>query len=343
MRVHLLDDWGDALRGLPSFRRLDGHEVTVWTDHAEGSELARRLADAEAVGLFRERTRITDELLDALPRLRLISGRGSSSHVDAAACAARGVTFCSANPPEAVNHAAAELTWALVMAAWRRLPAQLAAAKEGRWQAGAVLGRTLRGRTVGLYGYGRIARQVAGYARAFGMEVVWWGSDAGRARAAADGETVAPSRKAFFAEADILSLHLRLVPETRGIVTKADLALMQPDAVLVNTARAGLIQSGALLRALQAGRPGLAALDVFDAEPVTRMDDPLLSHPRVIATPHVGFVTAEELDRQFSDVADQILAFAAGCPINVVAGPSGASGQQAGHPAARPGSPGQGA
>lgn len=329
MKIHLLDDWGDALRGLPSFRKLDGHEVTVWTDHAEGAELARRLADAEAVALFRERTRITDELLAVLPRLRLISGRGSWSHVDAAACAARGVTFCSANMPESVNHAAAELTWALVMAAWRRLPDQLAAAKAGRWQAGAALGRTLRGRTLSLYGYGRIARQVAGYARAFGMEVLWWGSEAGRARAAADRETVAPSREAFFAETDILSLHLRLVPETRGIVTGADLALMRPDAVLVNTSRAGLIQPGALLAALEAGRPGMAALDVFDAEPVTRADDPLLSHPHVIATPHVGFVTAEELDRQFSDVADQILAFAAGRPVNVVAGPSGATAPQA--------------
>lgn len=322
MRIHLLDDWGDALRGLPSFRKLDGHEVTVWTDHAEVEALARRLADAEAVALFRERTRIRDDLLAALPRLRLISGRGSWSHVDAAACAARGVTFCSANPPESVNHAAAELTWALVMAAWRRLPDQFAAAKAGRWQAGAALGRTLRGRTLALYGYGRIARQVAAYARAFGMEVVWWGSEAGRARVAAAGETVAPSREAFFAEADVLSLHLRLVPETRGIVTGADLALMRSDAVLVNTARAGLIRPGALLAALQAGRPGMAALDVFDAEPVTCADDPLLSHPRVIATPHIGFVTAEELDRQFSDVADQILAFAAGRPVNVVAAPS---------------------
>lgn len=323
MKVHLLDDWGDALRGLPSFRRLDGHEVTIWTDHAEGAELARRLADAEAIALFRERTRITDELLAALPRLRLISGRGSSAHVDTAACAARGVTFCSANPPESVNHAAAELTWALVMAAWRRLPDQLSAAKEGRWQTGAALGRTLRGGTLGLYGFGRIARQVAEYARAFGMQVMWWGSDAGRARAAAAGESVAPSREAFFARADVLSVHMRLVPATRGAVTGADLALMRPDAVLVNTARAGLIAPGALLAGLQHGRPGLAALDVFDAEPVIGRDDPLLSHPRVIATPHVGFVTAEELDRQFSDIVDQIEAFAAGQPINVVAGHSG--------------------
>lgn len=321
MRVHLLDDWGASLRGLPAFRKLDGHEVTVWTDHAEGAELARRLADAEAIALFRERTRIDDALLAALPRLRLISGRGAWSHVDTAACAARGIAFCSANPPDSVNHAAAELTWALIMAAWRRLPEQFAATKARRWQAGAPLGRTLHGRRLGLYGYGRIAREVARYARAFGIEVIWWGSDEGRARAAAAGETVAASRAAFFAETDIVSLHLRLVPATRGVVTRDDLARMRPDAVLVNTARAALIVPGALLAALEAGRPGLAALDVFDAEPVLDARDPLLSHPCVLATPHVGFVTAEELERQFSDVADQIVAFAAGRPVNLVAGP----------------------
>lgn len=319
MKIHLLDDWGDALRGLPSFRRLDGHDVTCWTDHAEGAELVRRLADAEVVALFRERTPITDALLSALPRLRMISGRGSWSHVDAAACSARGVTFCSANPPESVNYAAAELTWALAMAAWRRLPEQFAGAKSGDWQAHAPLGRTLHGHTLGLFGYGRIARQMAVYGRAFGMRILWWGSEAGRARAAAAGETVAASRAAFFSEADILSLHLRLVPGTRGVVTGEDLARMRSGSVLVNTARAELIQPDALLAALQAGRPSMAALDVFDAEPVTRADDPLLSHPRVIATPHVGFVTVEELERQFSDVVDQILAFAAGRPINVVA------------------------
>lgn len=316
MKVHILDDWADTLRGLPSFARLAGHEVTVWTDRAEGDTLAERLQGAEAVCLFRERTKITGELLARLPGLRMISGRGVWPHVDVAACTARGVVFCSNKPAEAPNHAAAELTWALVLAAMRDLPGQMASAKAGRWQAG--VGRTLAGRTIGIYGYGRIGRLVASYARAFGCRVIWWGSDSGRAKAAAAGEEVAASRAAFFGGADVISLHLRLVPETTGIVTAADLAQMRPGAVLVNTSRAGLIAPGALLAGLEAGRPAIAALDVFDAEPVTDPADPVLSHPRVIATPHIGFVTEDEFDLQFADIYDQVNAFAAGAPIHMV-------------------------
>jgi D-3-phosphoglycerate dehydrogenase / 2-oxoglutarate reductase len=316
MRVHILDDWSDTLRGLPSFARLAGHEVTVWTDPAQGAALAARLQGAEAICLFRERTPITAELLAALPDLRLISGRGVWPHVDVAACTARGVLFCAQKPAEAPNHAAAELTWALVLAAMRDLPAQIASARAGRWQAG--VGRTLAGRTIGLYGYGKIGRLVATYARAFGCRVIWWGSDAGRARAAAAGEEVAASRDAFFATPDVISLHLRLTPETAGIVTAADLARMGPRSVLVNTARAGLIAPGALRAALDAGRPGMAALDVFDSEPVTDPADPILSHPRVIATPHIGFVTEDEFDLQFADIYDQVNAFAAGRPLHMV-------------------------
>lgn len=317
MRVHILDDWSDTLRGLPCFARLAGHEVTVWTDHAEGAALATRLRDAEAVCLFRERTAITAELLDALPGLRLISGRGASPHVDVAACAARGVAFASRKPAETPNHAAAELTWALILAALRDLPGQAARARAGLWQG--PPGRTLRGKTLGIYGHGRIGRLVAGYAAAFGVNVLWWGSEAGRARAAAEGGTVPASRAEFFAASDIVTLHLRLTPETRGIVTADDLALMPPRAILVNTARAGLIAPGALAAALDAGRPGLAALDVFDVEP----GDQLLSHPRVLPTPHIGFVTEEEIDLQFADIFDQVNAFASGRPIHLVT-PSGA-------------------
>ncbi|MDR7126424.1 D-2-hydroxyacid dehydrogenase family protein [Pseudotabrizicola sp. 4114] len=320
MKVHILDDWSDTLRHLPCFDRLSGHDVTVWTDHAEGADLAARLQGAEAVCLFRERTRITAELLDALPDLRLISGRGAWPHVDVAACAARGVAFASLKPAEAPNHAAAELTWALILAALRDLPGQFASAKAGKWQAG--VGRTLRGKTIGIYGHGRIGRLIAGYAAAFGAQVLWWGSEAGRARAAAHGGEVPASRADFFARSDIVTLHLRLTAETQGIVTAADLALMQPRAVLVNTSRAGLIAPGALRAALDLGRPGLAALDVFDAEPVTDPADPLLSHPRVIATPHIGFVTEEEFDLQFADIFDQVNAFAAGRPIHLVSPPS---------------------
>jgi D-3-phosphoglycerate dehydrogenase / 2-oxoglutarate reductase len=319
MKVHILDDWSDTLRGLPCFARLAGHEVTVWTDHAEGPALAERLQPAEAICLFRERTRITAGLLDALPNLRLISGRGAFPHVDVAACAARGVAFAARQPAEAPNHAAAELTWALILAAMRDLPGQMASAKAGRWQAG--VGRTLRGKTIGIYGHGRIGRLVAGYARAFGAQVIWWGSEAGRARAAAEGGIVPSSRAEFFAQSDIVTLHLRLTPATAGIVTAADLAAMKPRAVLVNTSRAGLIAPGALLAALQAGRPGMAALDVFDPEPLHDAADPLLSHPRVIATPHIGFVTEEEFDLQFADVFDQVNAFAEGRPIHLVSPP----------------------
>lgn len=316
MRVHILDDWSDTLRGLPCFARLAGHDVTVWTDHAEGAALAWRLQGAEAICLFRERTAITAGLLDALPDLRLISGRGAWPHVDVAACTARGVAFASRKPAEAPNHAAAELTWALILAALRDLPGQMASAKAGHWQAG--VGRTLRGKTLGIYGHGRIGRLVAGYAQAFGARAIWWGSDIGRARAAAEGSEVPASRAEFFARSDILTLHLRLTPATTGAITAEDLAQMPPRSILVNTARAGLITPGALLAALNAGRPGGAALDVFDTEPLTDRADPLLAHPRVIATPHIGFVTEEEFDLQFADVFDQVNAFAQGRPIHLV-------------------------
>lgn len=316
MKVHILDDWSDTLKDLPSFQRLAGHEVTIWTDAAKGDTLANRLAQAEALVLFRERTAITADLLARLPNLRMISGRGAFPHVDVAACTAAGVLFCANKPAEVPNHAAAELTWALVLAALRDLPAQMASAKAGQWQAG--VGRTLHGRTIGLYGYGKIAKLVAVYARAFGMQVIVWGSDAGKARARAAGEVVPETRAAFFGGADIISLHLRLTPETKGCITAQDLAAMRDRAVLVNTSRAGLIAKGALLAGLSAGRPSIAALDVFDAEPVTDPTDPILSHPNVITTPHIGFVTEDEFDLQFADTYDQINAYAAGRPIHMI-------------------------
>ncbi|MGV8985155.1 MAG: NAD(P)-dependent oxidoreductase [Cypionkella sp.] len=316
MRVHILDDWSDTLRGLTSFQRLKGHKVMVWTDAAEGAALAARLAEAEALVLFRERTAITSDLLARLPKLQMISGRGAYPHVDVGACTAHRVLFCSNKPAEVANHAAAELTWALVLAAMRDLPGQMASVKAGHWQAS--VGRTLQGRTIGLYGYGKIARLVAGYARAFGMKVIVWGSPDGRARAYAAGETIPEGRAAFFGGADIISLHLRLTSDTKESVTAADLAAMRDRAVLVNTSRAGLVAKGALLEGLNAGRPSLAALDVFDAEPVTNPADPLLAHHHVIATPHIGFVTEDEFDLQFADIYDQINAYAAGAPIHMI-------------------------
>lgn len=317
MNVHILDDWFDTLRGLPSFARLDGHEVTVWTDHVTDERLlSGRLENAEALVLFRERTPITAGLLAKLPNLRLISQRSVYPHVDVPACTANGVLLSSNMHSDTPSHAAAELTWGLILAAMRQIPQQMTSLRAGRWQMG--VGKTLRGRVLGLYGYGRIARAVAGYARAFGMDVLWWASEDGRARALADGEPVADSREKFFATADVVSLHVRLKPATRGIIGPADFAAMRPGSVFVNTSRAGLVQSGALLEALNAGRPGMAALDVFDTEPLVDPGDPLISHPNVIATPHIGYVTEDELELQFADIYDQINAYAAGAPIHMI-------------------------
>jgi len=314
MRVHLLDDWRDTLRGLPCFGLLDGHDVTIWTDHAAGDTLVQRLQSAEAIVLFRERTAVDRALLERLPNLRLISQRGAYPHVDVAACTDHGVTFCSKPGGDGANHAAAELTIGLMLSAMRQIPQQMASTKAGTWQIG--VGKTLRGRRFGLYGYGKIGRAVADLGRAFGMEVVWWASGEGRARAAAAGETVAPRRAAFFADSDVVSVHVRLTPQTRGLITGDDLSLMRPGSVFVNTARAGLVAPGALLGALDAGVTG--AVDVFDTEPMRDPADPLLSHPNLICTPHIGFVTEDEFDRQFADIFAQVNAFAAGAPVNVI-------------------------
>ncbi|ADZ68978.1 D-2-hydroxyacid dehydrogenase family protein [Polymorphum gilvum] len=317
MKVHILDDWFDTLKTLPSFRLLDGHDVTVWTDHVEDVDvLADRLAEAEALVLFRERTAITGPLLARLPKLKLISQRSVYPHVDVPACTRHGVLLSSNMQADAPSYAAAELTFALLLAAARQLPAQITSLKAGTWQCG--VGKSLRGRTLGLYGYGRIGKAVAGYARAFGMVVQWWGSEDGRARAAAAEESVAPSREAFFATSDAVSVHVRLKPETKGLITLDDLLAMQPGAIFVNTSRSALVAPGALLAALDAGRPGTVAVDVFDKEPLTDPRDPLLTHPRVIATPHIGFVTEDELDGQFADIYAQINAYAAGAPIHMI-------------------------
>jgi D-3-phosphoglycerate dehydrogenase len=317
MRVHILDDWFDTLRGLSCFQKLNRHDVTVWSDHvADDAVLAERLKDAEALVLFRERTKVTCSLLEKLPDLRLISQRSVYPHVDVGACSENGILLCSNMHAGTPSFAAAELTWALIMAGMRQLPAQMASVKAGHWQMG--VGKTLRGRRLGLYGYGRIAKAVAGYAEAFGMNVVWWSSDEGRKRVKAEGAVNADSREAFFAESDVVSIHVRLKPTTSGIVSAEDLAQMQAGALFVNTSRAGLIEPGALLAALDRGRPGTAAIDVFDTEPLTDPADPLLSHPNLIATPHIGFVTEDEFDLQFADIFDQVNAYADGAPIHMI-------------------------
>lgn len=317
MKVAILDDYTDALRTLPCFAKLDGHEVTVWTDHVDDDVLAERLAGVDALVLIRERTPIRRTLVARLPSLRLISQRSAYPHIDVDACTELGIVVSSNLHAGSPSYATAELTWALVLAARRRLPQAMASLHAGRWQAG-PLGHTLRGSVLGIYGYGRIGRAVAGYGLAFGMEVQVWSREASLARARDEGVTVAASREDFFATSDVVSVHIRLVPATRGLVTAGDLGLMKPTALFVNTSRAGLVEPGTLERALAAGRPGMAAIDVYEQEPFVDSTHPLLTNPNVVATPHIGYVTVEELELQFSDVFDQINAFAAGQPIHVV-------------------------
>lgn len=316
MKVHILDDWFDTLRALPCFEKLSGHDVTVWTDHEpDPVKLAARVQEAEALVLFRERTKIGADLVTRVPNLKLISQRSVYPHIDVAACTANNILLCSNMHSGTPSYAAAEHTLALILASYRQIPQQTTSIKSGAWQSG--VGRTLRGRTLGLYGYGRIAGVVAQYAKALGMKVQWWSSEAGRARAEAAGETVAASREAFFATSDIVSVHIRLKPETRGLITAADLAQMQPRALFVNTSRSGLVEAGALEAEIARGRIH-AAVDVFDHEPMTDTSNILLSHPNVVATPHIGFVTEDEFDMQFSDIFDQINAYADGAPIHMI-------------------------
>ncbi len=317
MKVTILDDYHDTLRTLECFGKLAGHEVTIWTDHVQDTDaLADRLRDTEALVLIRERTKILAPLLERLPKLRLISQRSVYPHIDVEACTRLGVIVSSNQHAGTPSYAAAELTWGLVLSAMRQIPQQVAALKAGQWQIG--VGNTLRGKTLGIYGYGRIGSAVAGYGRAFGMQVLVWAREASLTRAREDGYFTASSKVAFFAECDVLSLHLRLVEATRGIVTAADLARMKPTALLVNTSRAPLIEPGALVNALRAGRPGMAAVDVYESEPLLDTGHPLLAMDNVVCTPHIGYVSRDEYEIQFADVFDQIVAYAEGTPIHVV-------------------------
>jgi D-3-phosphoglycerate dehydrogenase len=315
MKITILDDYFDTVRTLLCFSKLDGHNVTIWNDHIQDMPaLVERLKDTEALVLIRERTKIQGPLLDRLQSLRLISQRSVYPHIDIEACNRRGVIVSSSQHPGTPSYAAAELTWALTLAAARQLPQQMAALKAGRWQIG--VGTSLRGKTLGIFGYGRIGAAVAAYGRAFGMNVLVWSGEESLERD--DGYATATSKQALFEHSDVLSLHLRLFPATRGIVTQEDLERMKPTAILVNTSRASLIEPGALEQALRAGRPGMAAVDVYESEPVRDTSNPLLTMENVICTPHIGYVTRDEYELQFTDIFDQILAYAAGAPINVV-------------------------
>ena len=322
MKIAILDDYQNAVPGLDCYKILDGHEVKVFNTSARGvGQLAVRLAPYDALVLIRERTHFPAALLNRLPNLKLISQTGKvSGHVDVAAATARGIAIA-----EGVGSplAPAELTWALIMAASRKIVPYANNLREGAWQMASVnprlngLGRVLHGRTLGLWSYGKIGKLVAGYGRAFGMNVVVWGSETSRAQAVADGFTAAASRAALFADADVLSLHLRLADATRGIVTAEDLARMKPDALFVNTSRAELVAEGALEEALRRGYPGGAAVDVFTSEPLAP-DAPLLKIPTVLATPHLGYVERDSYEMYFRAAFDNIVRFAAGEPVNIL-------------------------
>jgi D-3-phosphoglycerate dehydrogenase len=322
MKIAILDDYQDSVRHLDCFQLLDGHEVKVFTSSARGvGQLAIRLAPFDALVLIRERTVISRPLLDKLPNLKLISQTGKvSGHVDVDAATARGVAIVEGVGDPA---APAELTWTLIMAAMRRVPQYAENLKAGLWQASSMslqrnfLGNVLKGKTLGIWGYGKIGRIIAGYGKAFGMHVLVFAREAHREEARRDGHDVAESKEALFAQSDVLSLHLRLNEATRGIVKREDLQRMKPDAVFVNTSRAELIEDGALLSALQQGIPSRAALDVFETEPLPT-DSPLLRMENVIATPHLGYVEKDSYELYFRAAFQNIVDFANGTPKNVL-------------------------
>ncbi|MGB9110122.1 MAG: D-2-hydroxyacid dehydrogenase family protein [Telluria sp.] len=322
MKIAILDDYQDAVRQLDCFNLLDGHEIKVFTSSSRGlGQLAIRLAPFDALILIRERTSFPRALLSKLPNLKLISQTGKlAGHVDVAAATEHGVAIA-----EGVGSpvAPAELTWALIMAASRKIVPYANNLKQGLWQTASInpelngLGRTLKGRTLAIWGYGKIGRMVAGYGKAFGMQILVWGSETSRAAAVADGCQAAPSREAFFEQADVLSLHLRLNAATRGIVTADDLARMKRDALFVNTSRAELVAENALEEALRRGRPGFAALDVYTNEPLPA-DAPLLHIPTVLATPHLGYVEKDSYELYFRIAFENVLNFANGAPTNIL-------------------------
>ena len=326
MNIIILDDYQDAVRKLDCAARLDAFPAKVYTNTVKGvGQLSVRLKDAEAVVLIRERTQITRQLVEKLPKLRLISQTGKvSGHIDIEACTERGIAVA-----EGVGSptAPAELTWAMIMAATRRLPQYISSLKHGAWQQSGLksasmppnfgIGHVLQGRVLGIWGYGKIGKLVAGYGKAFGMKVLVWGSEAARHRAIGDGLTVAESKEHFFASADVLSLHLRLNEQTRGVVTLQDLSQMKPTALLVNTSRAELIEPDALITSLNRGRPGMAAVDVFESEPILQ-GHPLLRLENCICTPHIGYVEQDSYELYFGAAFDNIVNFARGTPTNII-------------------------
>ena len=326
MNIVILDDYQDAVRKLECASKLEAYPAKVYTNTVKGlAQLSVRLKDADIIVLIRDRTALNRALIEKLPRLKLIAQTGSvGKHIDLAACTERGIAVA-----EGVSSpvAPAELTWSLIMAAARRLPQYIGNLKHGAWQQSGLkaasmpgnfgLGTVLRGKTLGIWGYGRIGQLVAGYGRAFGMQVMVWGSPESRARAIQDGFHAAGSREAFFAEADVLCLHLRLSESTMHIVRAEDLALMKPTALLVNTSRAELIDTGVLIQGLNRGRPGLAAVDVYESEPILQ-GSALLRLENCICTPHIGYVERDSYELYFGAAFENVVNFIRGTPTNIV-------------------------
>ncbi len=317
MNITVLDDYQNAVRNLDAYKLVANHNVTIWNDHTKDEDkLAERLKDTEALVLIRERTPIRASLIARLPKLKIISQRSVYPHIDVAALTQHGIILSSDQHPGKPSYATAELTWGLVLAAMRKIPQEVAALKAGRWQS--TMGLGLRGKTLGIYGYGRIGAVVAGYGKAFGMKVLIWGRDSTIERAKADGYFVARNKDAFFEECDVISLHMRLVDATRGIVKAVDLARMKPTALIVNTSRAPLIETGALEAALKAGRPGMAAVDVFESEPILGAAHQLIAMDNAVCTPHIGYVEQAGYESQFTSSFGQIVAYLEGQPVNVI-------------------------
>jgi D-3-phosphoglycerate dehydrogenase len=326
MNIVILDDYQDAVRKLRCAAKLDDYSAKVYTNTVKGlGQLAVRLRDADAIVLIRERTHISRQLIEKLPRLKLISQTGKvGKHIDVDACTERGIAVV-----EGVGSpvAPAELTWALLMAAMRRLPQYISHLKHGAWQQSGLkssampanfgVGSVLRGKTLGIWGYGKIGQLIAGYGRAFGMQVMVWGSETSRDRARTDGLLAAESREAFFEQADVLTLHLRLNEQTSGIVTLEDLSRMKTTSLLVNTSRAELVQPDALVAALNRGRPGMAAIDVFESEPILQ-GHALLRLENCICTPHIGYVEQDSYELYFGAAFDNVVNFIRGTPTNLV-------------------------
>ncbi len=317
MKVSILDDLMNTVPNLPALAKMSGHALKIWNDHtADEGVLAQRLHDTEALVLIRERTPVRSGLLRRLPKLRLISCRGDTPHIDLATCDELGIVVSADQHPDVPSYATAELTWGLIIATLRRIPQQMASLRAGHWQT--EMGIGLHGQTLGVFGYGKIGHLLAEYGRTFGMKVVVWGSERARKQAVENGYYAAQSQAEFFATCDVIALQLRLRDSNRGIVTAADLARMKPTAMIVNTGRAALIAPGALVEALSKGRPGFAAVDVFENEPMRDTQHPLLKLDNVNCTPHLGYVEINAFNRSFDTMFEQILAFDTGAPINVI-------------------------